>query len=464
MMHFIQTLLGWLHQHPHWAAFFAFLIACIESLAILGLFIPGSTLLAVIGGFIGTGILQPVPILISAILGAVLGDFFSYWLGYHFHEKIRQVWPFNKFKTLLNKGEAFFNKHGGKSVFLARFLGPLRPIIPLIAGILNLSTYRFLIANIASASLWAPGYILLGMGIGAGLLESVPRYATQIILALLLTFILLWVIYVFIRNKLSQYLKIFNKKLHERLEHIPSIFLRKLLMDFEQPQSHRQLFLATQFLISTALFFILFFLIIAHINLSAINVPLHRGFMASPSPLLNRMAMLVTQFGEKWVLFPLALLLFVYFILKNARRLAFYWLNLMMLTLVSFFIFKTLTHSIRPPEAASIYTDFSFPSGHVGLSLVFWGFLAYILAQGTLYKDWIYAGVIVITLSVAVSRLYLGMHWLTDVIGAALLGFSCLSSVIFFYRRKAVPFSMNKKFLFIATLSAFILFSAIYLY
>ena len=140
----IQPFLQWIGEHPHWSGLAVFLISLSESLAIVGLVVPGVVLMTAIGAMIGAGILPAWITLGWAILGAIAGDGISYWLGYHYHEHLRDFWPFRSYPALLARGEAFFKSHGGKSIILGRFIGPVRPMIPVIAGMMDMSPKRFL--------------------------------------------------------------------------------------------------------------------------------------------------------------------------------------------------------------------------------------------------------------------------------------------------------------------------------
>ena len=178
----LKPFFDWLHIHPHLAGFAVFLISLGESIAIFGLLVPGSVVMTAIGALMGAGILPIYPMIAWAITGAILGDVFSFYLGSYFHQKIRNRWPFTHYPQVLNKGENFFKKHGGKSVFLGRFAGPIRPVIPLIAGMLNMKPLRFFMADIPAAIAWAPTYMLPGILLGELSLRLQPEVATQFLL------------------------------------------------------------------------------------------------------------------------------------------------------------------------------------------------------------------------------------------------------------------------------------------
>ncbi|HYZ40426.1 MAG TPA: DedA family protein, partial [Stellaceae bacterium] len=102
----------------------------------------------------------------GAVIGAVLGDTVSFWLGYRFGGGIGRIWPFTRNPGLLPQGIRFFERHGGKSVFIGRFFGPVRAVIPLAAGIMRMPRGRFWFANVTSAIVWAPMLLLAGDAVG----------------------------------------------------------------------------------------------------------------------------------------------------------------------------------------------------------------------------------------------------------------------------------------------------------
>ena len=157
-----QPLLEVIKAHSDWAALVMFITAFGESFAFISLLFPGTTVLIAAGTLLSGGTLPYGPILASAILGAVLGDSVSYWLGRSFGGGIARVWPFSRHPDLLPRGILFFERHGGKSVFIGRFFGPIRAVIPLAAGIMQMPRGRFWFANVTSALVWAPMLLFAG--------------------------------------------------------------------------------------------------------------------------------------------------------------------------------------------------------------------------------------------------------------------------------------------------------------
>jgi membrane protein DedA with SNARE-associated domain len=146
-MHYLNTLLAFITHHPGLAYGAVFIISLSESLALVGLLVPGTVIMFGIGAIVATGSLSLFPVLLMAMIGAVAGDGISYWLGHHFKEKLVTIWPFSRYPGMLRKGESFFLRHGGKSVLFGRFVGPVRPVIPVVAGMLGMPPVRFSVVN-----------------------------------------------------------------------------------------------------------------------------------------------------------------------------------------------------------------------------------------------------------------------------------------------------------------------------
>jgi membrane protein DedA with SNARE-associated domain len=181
MEHLVQPTIAFISAHAGWAFAVMFVTAFGESFAFLSLLFPGTSLLIAAGALMATGTLPYLPVLAGAILGAVLGDSVSYWLGRRFGYAIARVWPFTRNPDLLPGGIRFFARYGGASVFIGRFFGPMRAIIPLAAGVMQMTRARFWIANIVSAIVWAPMLLFVGDAVG-GLGQRLVGSANVVVL------------------------------------------------------------------------------------------------------------------------------------------------------------------------------------------------------------------------------------------------------------------------------------------
>lgn len=170
-------------QHGMWAGPIVGLLAFGESLALVGLFIPATALMIAVGGLLGAGVLEPLPVLLCAMTGAVLGDWVSYTLGRRIGPSVYRRWPLKRHRQMVARARLFFRRYGFAAIFIGRFLGPIRATIPLVAGVMDMDHRRFQLANISSAILWvpvtfAPGYF------AARSLGSVDRITETHLLAI----------------------------------------------------------------------------------------------------------------------------------------------------------------------------------------------------------------------------------------------------------------------------------------
>ena len=166
MTAYLSGITDFVSLHPLYAAGAVFGLAFSEAIPIVGTVVPGSTLIVATSALAVEADISPWLLLVAAILGAILGDGASFWLGQRFHRQILQRWPLNRFPGLIARSEAFFNRYGGASVFLARFTAVVRAFVPLIAGIVQMPARQFYLANILSALVWAPAHVFPGVVFG----------------------------------------------------------------------------------------------------------------------------------------------------------------------------------------------------------------------------------------------------------------------------------------------------------
>lgn len=152
----LQTTETFLREHQMWAGVTVGLVAFGESLVFVGLLIPATALMVLIGGLVGTGVIDPVPVVLGAVIGAVLGDIVSYVLGRWTGPGIVHRWPLKRYRSGVAQARLFFRKYGFAAIFFGRFFGPLRSTVPLVAGMMAMDQKRFQLANIGSALVWAP--------------------------------------------------------------------------------------------------------------------------------------------------------------------------------------------------------------------------------------------------------------------------------------------------------------------
>jgi len=204
-MEFLYSIFPTIQHFGTLGYWIVFLFAFLESLAFIGAFIPGTLVIALAGFSSTQGYLDVSDLLWFAAIGAIIGDNVSYYLGTRGKSFFRDE---NKFLKLshIEQGEKFFEKHGDKSVFLGRFLGPIRPIVPFIAGLSKMNLKVFLLWNVISAFLWAAVYVFIGYFFG-GAIKTIEVWLSRTTILILVLFVVLGA-YWFIkkRKNLVEYL------------------------------------------------------------------------------------------------------------------------------------------------------------------------------------------------------------------------------------------------------------------
>lgn len=170
MFELLQDISSWLElflesiSDNFWLSLLFIFLVCIgEAVFILGLLVPSLPILLLVGGLIAEGALPFWPIYFAATLGAVIGDAISYGVGYWLKDRVKTVWPFTRYIGLIEKGEAFFARHGGKAIFIGRFITGVKAVIPGVAGMMGMKYGYFTFINVVSAFVWAAAHILPGM-------------------------------------------------------------------------------------------------------------------------------------------------------------------------------------------------------------------------------------------------------------------------------------------------------------
>ena len=166
VLHLDQHLLALIGQYGNWVYGLLFLIIFCETGLVITPFLPGDSLLFVVGALAATGALDVQTAILLLIVAAFLGDNTNYWIGRFLGQRIFSAHSRWLNQRYLDKAQAFYEKHGGKTIFLARFLPILRTFAPFVAGIGRMDYRRFLMFSISGAIAWISGLTLLGYFFG----------------------------------------------------------------------------------------------------------------------------------------------------------------------------------------------------------------------------------------------------------------------------------------------------------
>jgi len=158
------------------------LIIFAESGLLIGFFLPGDTLLFTAGFFAAQGKLSLPWLIIAVVIAAAVGDNVGYEIGQRTGHRIFKKEDGILFrKEYVQRAEEFYEKHGGKTIIMARFVPIVRTFAPVVAGVGNMSRKRFMAFNIIGAIGWGAGVILLGHWLGSKI-PNIDKYLLPIVL------------------------------------------------------------------------------------------------------------------------------------------------------------------------------------------------------------------------------------------------------------------------------------------
>ena len=445
----LTDLTAWLNLNPGWLAGALFLAAFVESLAIAGMFVPGVAILFAVAALAGQAQLPLSEALLSAGLGAIAGDTISFALGRLLQGRLTSLWPVSRYPHLITRGERFFLRHGGKSVVIGRFVGPVRPIIPMIAGALLMPWPRFLTFNIASAIGWAPAYILPGFLVGSTLASELrlPPYFYGVIGISLGALLAVYLLLIRVQAGLGEggwlYLKVKQALARYEASHR---FWR--LYSSERPAQAGEFPLASFTLaLGASGLFLLWSQLAVHMPwLDAFDTTVLLWFGELRHPMMDGPAIAATLLGDPPVLLAAAGLAILVLAFRGYYAAA---LHVLLAGALTVFLVSLMKFSfgvdrpdlvVNPPESGA------FPSGHAAGITVFVTLLASFVAGESHFRNrWqSYVLLSLPLVPVAVSRLYLGVHWFSDVVGGVLLGLAITGWVRASYSRfDRVPLALE---------------------
>jgi membrane protein DedA with SNARE-associated domain len=200
MTSYFERLVEFVGAYPQLSFVAVFLLALSEAVPVIGTAVPGSTLILAVSALATAAGMSPWVLLIAAVAGAVVGDGFSFWLGHRYRRRLLRGWPLNRFPRLIEYSAQLIRKYGIASVFLARFTAVVRAFVPLLAGILRMSTRHFYVANILSALVWAPLHVFPGVLVGLAIAFG-GAHSPALSIAALGILILGWIAWSMIKRK-----------------------------------------------------------------------------------------------------------------------------------------------------------------------------------------------------------------------------------------------------------------------
>ena len=461
MLDYLVNLVGRL---GHWGYLVVFLGAMLESAAFLGLLVPGESLVLVAGFFAAQGLLDIGDLIVIVAIGAILGDSIGYEMGRRLGRPGLERYGsrFGLSKARIEKAESFFKRHGGKAVFLGRFVGFARALMPFLAGSAQMPYRKFLPYNALGAALWSAAILLLGYFLGAAwqTAEHWIGRASAILgsIALFIAF-LVWLWRWAVRHEagIKRYWKrILEKPRINALLHrfSPQIaFIRARL----SPEGYLGLHLTLGAIVligATWLFGGVAEDVVTGDPLTMVDAQVAEWFHSHATPLLTQWMLVLTHLHGIVAISTYVTITALFLAWKRD----WYWLSCLLVTVPSGMVLNALTklafHRVRPSFADPILTfeTYSFPSGHVAAATLFYGVMAAMLVVNIREWRWrvlvVFAAIALVAL-VALTRMYLVVHYLSDVLAAFAEAFAwltlCLVGIHTFWEHRAQATSRTKE-------------------
>jgi len=180
-LHLDEYLAGIITTYGAWTYGILFVVIFVETGLVIMPFLPGDSLLFAAGTFAALGSLNVWSLVGLLFIAAVLGDAVNYSIGHYLGERAYNIKWIKK--EYLDKTHAFFEKHGGKAIFLARFVPIVRTFAPFVAGIGKMSYRYFATYNVVGAAVWVFTFTLMGYFFGN--LEFVKKNFELVIIAII---------------------------------------------------------------------------------------------------------------------------------------------------------------------------------------------------------------------------------------------------------------------------------------
>jgi membrane protein DedA with SNARE-associated domain/membrane-associated phospholipid phosphatase len=428
-----------------WAYIVLALAAAAESAAFVGLAVPGETAMLLGGLLAFQGRVSLGWMMAAGALGAVVGDSVGYQIGRRFGEPLKRSRLGRKIgQERWARAQAYLRAKGGRAVFLGRFVGLLRVVVPALAGMSHMPYRRFLPWNLAGGVIWAPGFVLLGYLAGSSY-RQVERIVGQATLLVLVVIVLAGAVVLAARWVAGhpEWLRaLVDRQLDRRwIVRLRGRYRRQLafLVGRVQPGGALGLSL-TASVVGLAGAGWAFGAVLEDVLHRSEGVlldgPVQRFFVGEREAWLTPLMRASTDLGNAAVLAGLIIVVGLGWWTRTRS-----WRPLGLLagaylgTWALSDTVKELTHRPRPPAAQTIghWTGYAFPCGHTTKAIAVYGLLAALGAAAT--SSWarkvgIWAAALLVAGLVGLTRLYLGANWLTDVLGGFALGGAWLFAVL----------------------------------
>jgi len=415
----------------------------------VGFVFPGE-IAVILGGVVAYQGRAPLgAVIVAAVSGAILGDSLGYFIGKRWGDHLLRGTighlPIIRrhIDEHLASARAYVRRRKGSAVFFGRFTAALRVLVPRLAGMSDVHYPTFLLYNALGGILWGTGFAVLGYFAGAGY-KHVAKIAGRIGLLLLVLVVVGLILSRVFRRLGERSARL--RGLADRAANLPFFawvrrrFPRQVAwlrarLDPSSPRGFALTFTLAVGAVAAWIFTGLTQDVVAHDETALLDPRMLHWVLAHRTAWLTTVMKTVTWLGSNVVIVPVLLLVAAFYLLRRRD-----WRPGAKLAvavggaIVLYDIVKAAVGRARPPATVWIghYSGGAFPSGHATQTVAFYGMLALTLTTGRSVRTWVllWTGAAMIALLVGASRIYLGAHWLSDVVGGYALGAAWLAAVV----------------------------------
>lgn len=438
----LDYLVNLVSRLGHWSYLAISIGAALESAAFLGLFVPGESLVLVTGFLASQGVLDLDVSIWAVALGAVVGDSIGYEMGRRLGRPalLRYGSNFGLNHERIERADAFFRTHGGKSIFLGHFVGFARAVVPFLAGASLMKYTVFLSYSVIGATLWSSVTVSLGYFLGASWQTAehwIGRASAIFGGIFLFALLLLWLYRLAMR---------YEKEIRLSFEHFiqePRAvrFRRRFAPQIAffgarlSPSGYLGLNLTVGALVligASWLFGGIAEDVLTGDPLTVVDVQVANWLHARATPIVTKIMLVISHVnGPLWISIYVALA-----VVCLALKRDWYWAICTLVTVPTGTLLNVLMkyafHRDRPSFDHPLLslTTYSFPSGHAAGSTLFYGlFAAYLVTKADRWRSRVVIALcaFAVVILVSLSRMYLGVHYLSDVLAGMAEGVAWLS-------------------------------------
>lgn len=431
MLDLAQALLDWINANPRGSLLLLFLVAMGDALFLVGAFVPAAVVLFGMGALVALGSLPLWPTALIAAAGALAGDGLSFALGRRYGESLFESRWVRRYPDLILHGRNFFERHGGKGVMLARFLGPVRSITPALAGASGMSAILFVVVDSMAALAWALVYLVPGILFGASLglaAEVATRLAGLLVVIIALMIGGIWLV----RASVA----LFNRHAERRVQMLLrwSRRHRRLgrfgpgLADPAQPETPALIAVAALLLVCGTLWLIVFGGAGWRHIPGALDALIQQTLSDLSTPWGTASAHYISRLGQWPVYASTATVVLASLLWSQRMRAAAHWVAAMLFGVTITLLLEWLP-LVPPPARYFDYIAVSAPLRDLAMPIIIYGFGAtlFVTLRPRPLRTTAYALISTLILLICLSRLVLGQEW------ATLIGFCMIMGLLWIF-------------------------------